>query len=336
MKNLIILIACLTIQLSAIAQTNIKIILKTDLQIDSVDAFDVSFKEFHTFKFRDTLNMHFNKENIDLYNIRYFVKGKMYRQQIWLDTGNIIIKGHTDKLNLVIDTVINSPVYYSVINYLKTSPKPLNAQDSIERNRFYLNEIQKNIENPRSIAIAIDYINFNQNSKPNLLKLKLLLSKQKEDFSWFIFYQMGIERMNKILEIKNIHLLDFMFVDRQNKIVNLDLNKYDYCVLDFWFVGCVPCMEQHKLIKTDYLKLRDKKIGLIGISTVSNFDEWHKYLSKHDYNWENYLQSGPRTLSDFLSINACPVYVLLNKKGEIMGSFNSWSEVLDSLKLINN
>lgn len=43
------------------AQTNIQIILKTDKQIDSVDAFDLSQKENYSFPYKDTLTFNFNK-----------------------------------------------------------------------------------------------------------------------------------------------------------------------------------------------------------------------------------------------------------------------------------
>lgn len=334
MKNLVILISVLILQLNATAQTNIRIILKTDLKIDSVNAFDVSFKESHSLKYKDTLDIRFNKQNIDLYNIRYFVNGKMYRQQIWLDTGNITIKAHTDKSNLIIDTVVNSPVYYSVINYLRKSSSI--GKDTVAQNDFMLDQIQKNIENPRSIAIATDYVNFNQNSKPNLLKLKMLLSKQKTDFSWFIFYTMGIERMNRILAVKEFHLSDFKFVNRENKAADINLDKCDYCILDFWFVGCIPCMAQHKQIKARYRELQNKKITVIGISIDKNYKVWNKYLSDHGYTWDNYLEAGNKTLSNFLGINACPVYVVLNKKGDIISSFGSLEDLFKGMGLANN
>ena len=76
MRNLIILITCLFFQLTSVAQTNIRIILKTHLKIDSINAMDISQTEFHSSLFKDTIDLKFNKHNIDLYNIRYFVEGK--------------------------------------------------------------------------------------------------------------------------------------------------------------------------------------------------------------------------------------------------------------------
>jgi thiol-disulfide isomerase/thioredoxin len=334
MKVYFILILLFIIRLAASAQTSIKIILKSNLKVDSVSITDISFQEFYESAYKDTLIFSFKKNNIDCYNIRYSIKQKLYHKQIWLNAGNVIVDTHlTDTAHMIIDTVINSPVYYSVADYFKQTSKI--AKDTIARNAFMLYEIEKNLENTRSIAIATDYINFNENSKVNLLKLKFLLSHQKTDFSWFRFYSVGIERMNKILEIKNIDFSQFNFINRKNEIVSIKSKSDQFTLLDFWFVGCVPCMLQHKELKLNMQKLIRNHIHVIGISTdkEKEMDSWNNYLSKHGYNWDNYLQSGAKTLSDYLSINAFPEYILLNQKGEIVKTYGSVDEVLNSLQI---
>jgi hypothetical protein len=57
--NLIILFSFLTIGLKA--QTNVKIILATNKQVDSVMMTDVSQKEIYKLKYSDTLNFNFKK-----------------------------------------------------------------------------------------------------------------------------------------------------------------------------------------------------------------------------------------------------------------------------------
>jgi thioredoxin-related protein len=137
--------------------------------------------------------------------------------------------------------------------------------------------------------------------------------------------------MNKILSVKQIQFSDFEFINRQDKIAAIAPGSYDYLVLDFWFVGCTSCAKQHKVIKNDYLKLRDKKIAVIGVSIDHNFKIWSTYLSEHNYNWDNYREAGEHKLSDYLGINAFPAYVLVNKKGEIIGNYDSWERVINIL-----
>ena len=333
MKNLIIFVACIFLYFSSAAQTNIRLIIKSDHKIDSIGMVDISQKEFHQSLFKDTVDFKFNKHNVDFYYIRYFILGKLYWKHLWLDTGNVTIKAHTGASDLVVDTVLSSPAYYDAISYLKYSPKLQTAKDTLLSNDYRLNEIRKNLENPRSIAIALDFINLNQNNKSELLRLKLLLSTQKADLSWFLFYPLAIDRMNKILSIKSVHFTDFKFINRQNKISDIDLDKDDYYILDFWFVGCTACANQHKVIKNDYLRLRDKKIAVIGVSTDRNFKIWSTYLSEHNYNWDNYQAAGEYRLSDYLGINAFPAYVLINKKGEIIGNYDSWERVVNALSI---
>jgi peroxiredoxin len=331
MKNLVLFITCIFLGLTSIAQTNIRLIIKSDHKIDSIGMIDISQTEFHQNSFKDTVNFSFNKNDIDLYRIRYFINGKMYWNLLWLNSGNIAIKAHTDNTTLIIDTVLNSSAYYDAIAYLKYSPKLQTAKDTLLYNDYKLNEIQKNLENPRSIAIATDFINLNRNNRNELLRLKMLLSKQKADFSWFLFYSVGIERMNKILSLKEIHLSDFKFINRQDKIATITPGIYDYYILDFWYVGCAPCAQQHKAIKQEYQKLNDKKIDVIGVSIDRDFKTWNSYLSEHNYNWDNYREAGEHKLSDYLGINAFPAYVVINKKGEIIGNYDSWERVVNNL-----
>jgi len=331
MKNLVLFITCVFLGLTSTAQTNIRLIIKSDHKIDSVGIVDVSQTEFHQSLFKDTVELKFNKHNIDMYNIRCFVNGKLYWKQLWLDTGNVTVKAHIGSTVLIIDTVLNSPAYYDAIAYLKDSPKLKTAKDTILSNDYKLNEIRENLENPRSLAIATDFINLNQNNKEELIRLKTLLSKQKADFRWFIFYNIEIERMNKILSLKQIKFLDFKFINRQDKIATITPGTYDYYILDFWFVGCVPCAQQHKAIKQEYQKLKDKKIAVIGVSIDHDFKTWNTYLLEHNYNWDNYRQVGEHKLSDYLGINAFPAYILINKKGEIIGNYDSWERAMKTL-----
>lgn len=325
----------LTFHFQVAGQTNIQLIFKTDKPIDKVDVFDLSQKEIYSSPYNDTLFFHFKKTNIDCYNIRYHENGKMYRQQIWLDSGNIIIKSHIDHDDLIIDTVINSPIYYKSKGFYKSYASILKTNDTTNINTFLLKNFEENLKNPFSYAIGQNYLLRNQNSKLNLINLESLLKRQGDDFKWFLLYPLVVDRINNILTANKVKIADFTFNDRNNKVVNLELTKADYYILDFWFLGCAPCIREHKEIKPMLKKIKEKNIEVIGISTdnIEKFKSWQGYLKKNQYTWKNYMQGNGSSLTDYLAIYSYPTYIIIDKTGEIISSYNLFSDIIKRFKL---
>lgn len=324
------LIALLTFHFHVAGQTNIQLVLTTDKQIDKVDAFDLSQKEIYSSTYKDTLSFFFKKSSIDSYNIRYHEKGKMYRQQIWLDTGNIVIKSHLAGDELIIDTVINSIIYYKAIDFYKSYSDILKTNDTIKINNFLLIAYEENLNNLFSYAIGQNFLLRNQNSKLNLINFKSLFERQGNKFSWFILYPFVVERVNNILSTDKLKITDFTFFNRQNKKVKLNLTGSDYYILDFWFLACAPCIREHIDIKPNIEKLKKKNIQVVGISIdqADKFKAWWAYLTNNKYSWQNYMQDPKNSLTEHLAIGTYPTYVILNKEGEIVGSYNMFSDIL--------
>lgn len=325
----------LFINFSVSAQTNIEFVLKnsSSYPIDTVDAFDLSQKEFHTYNYKDTISIYFSKDNIDCYNIRYHENGKMFRTQIWLDTGNIKIEAHIDSNTLIVDTVYNSPIYYIVKDFAKEYYELYKTNDTAALNNYMLAKYKENIQNPFSLMIGNYYINLNQNSKLNLIKFKAFTEKQKDKFSWFFLYPMVIERMNKMLNIDKINLNNYTFINQSNKKVKLLLQGSDYYVLDFWFLACPPCVHDHKEINAGYEKLKQKGVEVISISTDEDIFQWKKYLSGHNYHWRNYLQTMNSTITNQLSIHSFPAYIIVNNQGDIVDTYSSFADVKKRFKI---
>ncbi|MBY0479116.1 MAG: TlpA family protein disulfide reductase [Chitinophagaceae bacterium] len=323
------LIALLTFHLQVAGQTNIQLVLTTDKQIDKVDAFDLSQKEIYSFSYKDTLSFQFKKNSIDCYNIRYHEKGKMYRQQIWLDTGDIVIKSHLAGDDLIIDTVINSPIYYKATDFYKSYSDILKTNDTIEINNFLLNAYEENLNNPFSYAIGQVFLLRNQNSKLNLINFKSLIDRQGNKFNWFLLYPFVVDRINNILSIDNVKITDFTFINSQNQKSKLNLTGADYYIIDFWFLACAPCIRDHKDVKPTLKKLKNKNIQIIGISVdqTDKYNDWRTYLIKNNYSWQNYMQDSKSSLTEHLAIGTYPTYVILNKEGEIIGSYNLFSDI---------
>lgn len=334
MKTIALFFIAVSFSAVLFSQTKIQIITKDLLsrKIDKVEFFDLSQKEFYTFPYQDTIHVAFFKENADCYNIRYHTQGKMLRQQIWLDAANIVIKGHLDTQRLVIDTVINAPLYYEVLDFGKQYAAFYEAKDTLGLNEFLLQSVQKNIDNPFSLMAADYFILANQNSKLNLLKLRPYLEKQGDQFSWFLLYG-AMERIDKILATQQLHLGKYQLVDSKGKKGPLTPTSADYTILDMWFLACAPCIQQHKEIKEKLPLLKQHNIAIIGISTDQNQEKWQTYLHKHEYIWLNYRQDGTQKLTEDLSVSVFPTYIILDKTGKIVGYYNDFQSVLKFLKL---
>ncbi len=139
--------------------------------------------------------------------------------------------------------------------------------------------------------------------------------------------------MDKILEIDKINLSDFTFIDIKDKNVKLQLQGSDYYVLDFWFLACPPCIRDHKDIKSDHEKLKQKSVEIISISTDENVLQWKNYLSNHNYYWENYLQLNNNTITNKLGIYIFPAYIILNSQGDIIDTYSSFADVKKRFKI---
>lgn len=316
--------------LQSLGQTNIQIVIKNigNHKIDKVDVFDLSQKEIFKVEYKDTLNFNFKKQTIDCYNIRYHENDKMYRQQIWLNPGQIRIEAHIDTSKLLIDSVFNSTIYYQHLNFSQNYSLLYKRNDKTTLNKMLLDLYSINIENPYSLVIANSYIQLNQNSKADLSKLKILTDKQGNLFNWFLLYPSVVERLNKILTTNSINISDYYFIDRQSKNVQLsNLNK-KYYIFDFWFLGCAPCIRDHREIFKELKTLDYKNAELISISTDTDTKKWDSYLNKNGYNWQNYLESKTKSITTLLSISSFPTYLIIDKFGNILSTQASFSDVL--------
>ena len=65
----------------------------------------------------------------------------------------------------------------------------------------------------------------------------------------------------------------------------------------------------------------------ISIDQADKYKSWQTYLIKNKYSWQNYMQDKDNSLTDYLAIGTYPTYVILNKDGKIMGSYNLYSDI---------
>jgi thiol-disulfide isomerase/thioredoxin len=149
-------------------------------------------------------------------------------------------------------------------------------------------------------------------------------------------------------DLKNLVLIkdpklhkDVIFMDVNQKNVNLDNFKGKLIMLNFWATWCAPCKEEMPSLddlqsnnKLNNLKIFPINIGQEDISKSENF-----FKELNIKNLDIYLDA-PTTLAKKFSLRGVPTTILFNKKGKefarIIGSINFNNEkFINWLKLYN-
>lgn len=336
MRFFYLFLICILFSLVSVSQTRIQVILDNPggKKFQGVDIFDFSQQQMFKVDYQDTINVSFDKSNIDCYNIRYRLNDDvMYRQQIWLDKGSIQVKAHIDSNQLVIDTVLGSPMFYEYKKFAGDYARFAKARDTAAVNELLLSKVREHIDDPFSLLAADYYMLRNQNFKPSLVQLKNELAPQGDKFSWFILYDMVVGRLEKLLSVSKIEFASYDFVDIDNEKTKVKLGEGKYYLIDLWFVECLPCLQDHIEMKRLYGQLKDAGISIIGISRDSDHEKWKKYLKKTEYEWANIREAKKNKLTEGMSIASFPSYFVLDAKGNVIATFSSFGEVKEMFKL---
>ena len=97
------------------------------------------------------------------------------------------------------------------------------------------------------------------------------------------------------------------------------VSKNKYTLIDYWFIGCSPCIAQFPYYKKIYDSNKVKGFEIIGISVDSKKDEanWQYIIAKFKLNWLQYLDINGKE-SEKLFIRKFPTNFLLDKRGVIL------------------
>lgn len=342
MRNLLTLLVIITFALGCkpeskqgkIELSDLNLYLETDLEIDCVFVSNITQdREYQYIPYSDTLRINFNDSINDLYNISFITQERKIMNTLWLNGERLIVKGViTNRLR--IDTVIGSDQYYISIDFRKKY-KELNEKksDSDTINDFLLSELKKNINNPFSIEIADQLFSRNISDKNELKKVFDILVEQESAIKNHLLNP--FIKIEKILTDDKVDLSKFQFYDTEKNLTTIKPTKGKKILIDFWFIACVPCIEQHKLIASKLEWLESRNIEVIGISIDKNHAEWKDFLEKKKYSWLNLreVDDYEKSLRINMLISAFPTYLLIDSDGNILYRTNSFTEMEKHLNI---
>ena len=100
------------------SQTHLKLILKTNLPIDSALIVHFTNIESSGMTFNDTLYIYFKTRHTDFYHINYTQKEKIFNEKVYLDSGDITIFMKIENDKLLIEKVVGSPMFHNALSQL--------------------------------------------------------------------------------------------------------------------------------------------------------------------------------------------------------------------------
>ena len=177
------------------------------------------------------------------------------------------------------------------------------------------------------------YLDIHRNDRLKLYALLPLIARQDDELKKLHGFSFLNDRLQGIIKNNMVSLPAFELIDPGNKTIHPDQTNSDFVILDFWFVGCLPCMEDHKKIRELQSFLKQKHAVLISISKDESYQTWKSYLEKHKYSWLQYKKpAAAENIISQLGITIYPTYILLNRKGDILFSSYSLDEILNQLE----
>ncbi len=330
MKNIFLSCLIATIANPTFAQINITL-LTSNIEMDSVSITNSNRKYKASALPANILKMHLEAPyDIDRFDINIYQKDKKLFQSIWLNKGDITIKAHQKDHELVIDTVINAPIYDYVVHEVNPTLKRLRAlNNSDSMHYFLLGVIEKNKENAFSATMLYQYINNSRHSEDRMNLILPIIEQQSTKLSWFHIAKMNAAAVQLILHPPVLDLSLYAFLDKDSVLHHIQLEKGHYTVLDFWFLTCTPCRRDHKSIKADNPKMDAKGIQLISVS-IDEYeiaDKWSDYLQQHEYTWANYFQTNEKSITSDFKISTYPTYWVLDDTGKVVFMDNKYDEL---------
>lgn len=164
--------------------------------------------------------------------------------------------------------------------------------------------------------IALNYGTvYIENDRRKVLEISQLFSEKIKNTKTF---EALVNNIINDLELVKGASMPNLFFNEYDRVLEV-ANQNKYTLIDFWFSGCQPCLDQFGTYKDIYARHKQNGFEIIGISTdgEDKVGKWKQVISKFEINWINYLDTnGIRT--ENLFIRKFPTNFLIDKNGKIL------------------
>ncbi len=105
-------------------------------------------------------------------------------------------------------------------------------------------------------------------------------------------------------------------------------------LMDFWATWCVPCIKNFTALKDLHAKYVNKGLKIIGINCDMSFEDFKTAVNKNHLPWVNVpAKYDGEDLSVVYKVETVPLYILIDKTGNIVSLTNQVAEEEEALIL---
>jgi thiol-disulfide isomerase/thioredoxin len=153
------------------------------------------------------------------------------------------------------------------------------------------------------------------------------------DFSTKAFlndYTQAVRQPSKaLLSLKDKAAPPFELISFTEQPISSTQFKGKVVLLDFWEVWCSPCIASMPKVQALYDKYKDKGLLVYGISNETDqLEPAKKLVAKRGINFP--MLKGNEQIKNTYSVNAIPLYILINKTGTISYLTEGYSEAIEA------
>lgn len=177
-----------------------------------------------------------------------------------------------------------------------------------------------------------------------------LLNNHEEAFKWYsisadlgdkvsydsaksVFEQMNLDKVD-FEEYSNRFLSELFYAEEvkeapQYEVEDMYGNTYTsedlkgkVIVLNFWFIGCAPCIREMPGLNEMVKEYEGKEVVFIAFANDSK-ESLEKFLKKRAFNY--HVIPSARTVAQSYNVNSYPTHVIIDKKGNVRATLTGGS-----------
>lgn len=120
----------------------------------------------------------------------------------------------------------------------------------------------------------------------------------------------NMDRLSKGLEVS-----DYEFTDADGRTFSLsDFRGEKHVLLDFWFVGCGPCLRdvpELKALSSDFAE----RLEIIAVNPLQPIEKVTPYRDKHAIPYAMAVPDRPAEIKSEFNVNSYPTYIVIDPDG---------------------